>query len=150
MSPDLELSDEQRRKMEQDEVEALSREGLKPGVVEVWEDGYRTAAQQDAFEWWYFDAQFDDGSTAVVVFSTKPMTKPKDPLTPAIQIILKTPEGKHEFISETYAAGDLSGSTEACDVRIGPSRATGDLTRYEVHAEAGGAAADLVFTRGAP
>lgn len=150
MSPDLELNDEQRRKADEDDAEALAHEGLKAGVVEEWEDGYRAASQDDAFEWWYFDAEFDDGSTAVLVYSIKPMTKPKGPLTPSIQIIIKTPEGKRDRISRTFAPGDLSGSTERCDVRIGPSWARGDLSRYELHAEADGAAADLVFTRGAP
>lgn len=150
MSPDLELSDEQKRQNEVNEAEALEREGLKTGVVEPWEDGYRTAEQPDAFEWWYFDAEFDDGSTAVVVYSTKPMTKPHGPLKPAVQIIMKTPAGKRDLISREYEPAELSGSTEGCDVRIGPCWAKGDLQRYEIHAEAEGAGADLVFTRGAP
>ncbi|HEY5532514.1 MAG TPA: hypothetical protein VIK22_11015 [Candidatus Anoxymicrobiaceae bacterium] len=144
------MSDEQRRNTERENAETLQRVGLKPRVVELWEDGYRTASQPDAFEWWYFDSEFEDGSTAVVVFSTKPMTKPHDPLTPALQIIMKTPEGKRDFISIEHTPNEFNGSVDSCDVSMGKSRIKGDLDGYEVHAQAGNSKVDLVFTRGAP
>ena len=48
------------------------RLGLIPGVNQPWEDGLRTAAADGTFEWWYFDAHLDDGSTVTVEFHTKP------------------------------------------------------------------------------
>src|SRR3954462_13311559 len=36
------------------------------------EDGMRTTGEKDSYEWWYFDAHLDDGSSLVVVFYTKP------------------------------------------------------------------------------
>ena len=50
--------------------DALQREGLRE-TPEIWEDGLRLAPKPGNFEWWYFDAHFNDGSTAVVVFFTK-------------------------------------------------------------------------------
>lgn len=76
MAKELEITDELRKKVAGENKAALERLGLKPGVVEPWEDGYRPAGEKDAFEWWYFDAQFEDGSACVVTFSTKPNTKP--------------------------------------------------------------------------
>jgi hypothetical protein len=150
MAPDLELNDEQRRKKDEDERESLAREGLKPGVVELWEDGYRTAEQHHAFEWWYFDSQFEEGWTAVVVFSTKPMTQPQAGLKPSVGIILHSPDGKRYKLSPAFEAGDLTASKESCDVKIEPNHIKGDLDTYELHAESEGVSVDLVFKRGAP
>ena len=52
--------------------EDLLHEGLKP-EPEVWEDGLLADTSPGCFEWWYFDAHFMDGSTAVIVFFTKPI-----------------------------------------------------------------------------
>jgi hypothetical protein len=41
---------------------------------EKWEDGIRTSGEKGTYEWWYFDAHLDDGSTVVIVFFTKFMT----------------------------------------------------------------------------
>lgn len=150
MAPDLELSDEQRRQAEADNQKALEREGLKPGVVEEWEDSYRTSGRPDAFEWWYFDAKFEGGWTAVVVFSTKPMTKPGAPLKPSAQMIIHDPDGKRMRLGAAMGPDDLEASTDSCEVRIGPSHVKGDLRTYVLHAEGEGAALDLTFERGAP
>lgn len=119
-------------------------------MVEPWEDGYRTARRDDAFEWWYFDAQFDDGSTCVITFNTKPNTKPSGPLVPSILFITRSPEGKRESAVWTGVPADLEASAEGCDVRVGPSWVKGDLARYELHAEAEGLAADLRVERVGP
>ena len=37
-------------------------------TVENWEDGTRTDGQKNEFEWWYFDAELDDGSLIVAYF----------------------------------------------------------------------------------
>lgn len=150
MAPDLELSDEQRRSTDEDDARALEREGLKAGVVEEWEDGYRTAEQPDAFEWWYFDAQLDGGWTAVIVFSTKPMTKPHSPLKPTVQIIVHDPDGKRYRLSPSFEPDEFAASKETCDVKMGPNVVKGDLASYTMHAEAEGIAMDLEFERHAP
>ncbi len=139
-----------RERMEQALPDLLAREGLQAGLVEPWEDGYRTGDRTDAFEWWYFDCEFDDGSTAVVTFSTKPSTKPKGDLRPTILLILKTPDGEKVRLSKEFEPGELSASAGGCDVRIGPSTVKGDLDRYVMHVEADDSAADLTLTRGGP
>jgi predicted secreted hydrolase len=150
MSGELEVTEELRKKFAEETADALAREGLKPGTVEVWEDGHRTAGRDDAFEWWYFDAQFDDGSTAVVVFSTKPMTKPSGPLAPGVLIIHKPAGGKRESFTSNPGPAAFSASTDACDVRMGPNWARGDLASYALHAEAEGIAVDLDIRREGP
>jgi predicted secreted hydrolase len=150
MSGELEVTGELRRQFAEENEAALKREGLNPDRVEVWEDGYRTKDIENGFEWWYFDAQLDDGSTLVTVFTTKPLTKPKGPMDPAILIIYKDAAGKRETFSDHYDPAGLSSARESCDVRIGPSWAKGDLETYQLHAEAEGFAADLSAKRKSP
>jgi hypothetical protein len=150
MSGEIEVTEELRESVAREMAEALEREGLNPGQVEPWEDGWRTSSQPDAFEWWYFDAQFADGSTAVITFSTKPMTKRKGPLTPTVMVIVKPKDGKRESSSTVYEPGDMTAVTELCDVRIGPSRVQGDLRSYELHAESGDLSVDLEIAGVAP
>jgi len=150
MSGELEVTPELRKKAAEENAAALARMGLKPDTVEVWEDGYRTADETDAFEWWYFDAQFDDGSTAVITFSTKPHTKPKGPLSPVVLIIYRSRDGERKSYVPKFAVDELVASTEGCDVRIGPNWVKGDLAAYELHVEAEDFAIDLALRRQGP
>ncbi len=47
--------------------EIIKKAGLGESVA-LWEDGQRCDSGPGFFEWWYFDAHLDDGTTAVVVF----------------------------------------------------------------------------------
>jgi hypothetical protein len=57
----------------------LQRDGLTETVA-PWEDGLRAETGPGHFEWWYFDAHLDDGSTAVIVFATKSLLARKGSL----------------------------------------------------------------------
>ncbi|MCX5974367.1 MAG: hypothetical protein NTU59_06830 [Coprothermobacterota bacterium] len=130
--------------------EDLQREGLKE-YVEPWEDGYRTHDHpQDTFEWWYLDADLEDGSSTVIVFNTKPHTHPQGPLAPSAGLLWRHPDGKREQLADKRTPEEFSASTEGCDVHIGPSWLKGDLNRYEMHTEIEGVIADFVFQRGSP
>lgn len=148
---DLPDTAEVRTAMDAAQTEGLAALGLKPGTVEVWEDGYRAAENADStFEWWYFDCQFDDGSTLVVTFSNKPHTDPSGPLTPTVLIIRQLPDGTRLHVEPTFAADVFTASTERCDVRIGPNCVTGDLDSYTLHVETDGLVADVEIVRAAP
>jgi len=148
---DIPDTPEVRAAMDKAQAEALERNGLQPGTVDVWEDGYRAAKTADStFEWWYFDCQFDDGSTLVVTFSNKPHTAPDGPITPTLLVIRQQPDGTSVHLEPSFAEGEFSASTERCDVRIARSTVTGDLAHYELHVEAEGIVADVVIDRVAP
>ncbi len=125
--------------------EFLERDGLTESVA-VWEDGQRAETGRGSFEWWYFDAHFDDGSTAVIVFATKPLLERNGPLKPNVALTITRPDGSRVGQFPLFPPEQFSASAEACDVRIGPNWARGDLHRYAVHAEMGGIACDLTFT----
>lgn len=150
MARELEITDEFRKQIAAKTEEALKHEGLNPDRIEVWEDGYRTAEREDAFEWWYFDLQLDDGSTLVITYSTKPNTKPKGPLAPEVLFITRSRDGGRKSAIWRGRPEDLSASTDRCDVRMGPSWVRGDLDHYELHAEADGLSADLQIERVSP
>lgn len=127
----------------------LAREGLKPDV-EAWEDGFRTLKQPEAFEWWYFDFQLEDGTTVVVCFTTKGKGVGQPVLTPNATTIIKDPDGNKQKITIDYSAGEFKAGESSCDVKIGHNTLNGDLDHYEIHTEGDGTVVDLAFDRGAP
>lgn len=129
--------------------ELLAREGLTETVT-LWEDGLRADTGRGSFEWWYFDAHFNDQTTAVIVFSTKPLLERNGPLKPNVSLTITRSDGTKLFQFPIFPANQFSASKEKCDVRSGPNWTRGDLHRYEVHAEMDGIAADLTFTGSVP
>ncbi len=123
-------------------AEDLRNEGLAV-VPEVWEDGLRTDAVPGVFEWWYFDAHFDDGSTAVIVFYTKSMLDRQVKLLPSVSITITRPDGKKLTAFKFYPPEDFKASKETCDVRINRQWVKGDLASYALHVDADELGADL-------
>ncbi len=129
--------------------EFLRREGLTDTVA-PWEDGLRAETGRGAFEWWYFDAHLDDGSTAVIVFATKSLLERKGPLKPQLLLTITRPDGHKLDRSRTFTPDQFSASKDGCDVRMGENHVTGDLHRYTLHAANDDLAADLTFTGSVP
>ena len=125
--------------------EDLAREGLTE-TVKIWEDGLRADTGRGSFEWWYFDAHLDDGSTAVIVFLTKPLLERNGPLKPGVSLTITRPDGTKVLEFPLYAPELFRASKETCDVRIADSWVRGNLHQYQLHAETGELAADLTFT----
>lgn len=125
--------------------EFLERDGLTESIA-PWEDGLRIGTGRGTFEWWYFDAHFDDGSTAVIVYGTKPLIERNRPLKPFVSLTITRADGTKAIDFLHFPADQFKAEKESCDVRIGPNWTRGDLHRYEVHFESDGLAADLTFT----
>lgn len=125
--------------------EELARSGIT-GIVETWEDGLRADTGRGFFEWWYFDAQLDDGSTAVIVFMTKEIIARSGPLKPGLKMTITRPDGFKISAAPVFPPAAFSASKHSCDIRIGPNWARGDLHTYQLHAQANGMSADLTFT----
>lgn len=128
--------------------EFLARDGLSE-TIQPWEDGQRVPTDRGAFEWWYFDAQFQDGTTAVIVFATKPIINPAAPLTPNLSLTITRADGHKTIEFDLPPPNQFSASTESCNVCIGSSwarwsEASGHWI-YHLHAETHTMAADLTF-----
>ena len=112
----------------------FEKHGLKPGSSpEKWEDGMRTSGEKNTFEWWYFDAHLNDGSTLVVVFYTKPFTRLSKGLTPYITIDLEKPDGTKLHRSIKYDPDQFKAATDSCHVQIGSNYIKGNLKEYYLH-----------------
>ncbi len=122
--------------------EDFARLGLKRDRIEPWEDGMRTSGGRGSYEWWYFDAHLEDGSSLVVTFYTKWLLKPKGPEAPMVQVNLDRPgkPTRQAFVNATPK--EFSASKERCDVRIKDCYFRGDLHTYEIRVVADGLTVD--------
>lgn len=129
--------------------EFLARDGLTE-TVQPREDGQRAPVSRGHFEWWYFDAHFDDSTTAVIVYATKPIISPGAPLIPNLSLTITRPDGTKLAEFDLPPAEQFSASAEACDVHIGPSwvkwAERGGRWTYVLHAVTRTMSADLTFT----
>ncbi|MBQ9745638.1 MAG: hydroxyneurosporene dehydrogenase [Clostridia bacterium] len=106
--------------------------GLKRNTVEIWEDGMRTDGSKGTYEWWYYDSHFPDGTIMVIIFFSKSPISVNGPITPQATLELTLPDGT-KLSDEVHAKIENSHySKEKCDVRIGRSKFTGDLSHYDI------------------
>jgi hypothetical protein len=131
-----------------DRPQDYQRLGINPDHVEMWEDRRRSGDGPTEWEWWYSDFILDDGTKAVIQFTTadqKGMVERT--ATPVILVTLTEPDGTVHKTRKKYKAKDATYATDRCDVRIGPHRFAGDLHEYDIHVEeSDGIAADLRLT----
>ena len=115
--------------------------------IQPFEDGLRTdPARSGHYEWWYFDAHLDDGSTLVVTFYTKDFAAPSGGLAPMITIDLDLPDGRTINKRAVYDPATFSSSSEGCDVRIDGHRFVGDLHEYRITATVDEVSVDVTLT----
>lgn len=103
---------------------------------EPWEDGLRSSGKEGSFEWWYTDAEFDDGTKAVVIFYTKKMFDIDGPANPTVSFQLTLPDGA--YYESVFSEGENSvirASKECCDVAIGKNTIRFCNGNYEIHFE---------------
>ena len=129
--------------------EDLLQEGLKP-EPEVWEDGIRADTASGSFEWWYFDTHFEDGSTAVIVFFTKPILNRNAGLMPGASLTITRPNGEKISRFLVVPPEEFSAAREHCDVRIGKNYVQGDLKQYHLRVDAGEISAELEMQSSVP
>jgi len=115
-----------------DRDEDYARLGLTRGRIEPWEDGMRTSGGRGSYEWWYFDAHLDDGSSLVITFCTKWVFRPAGPLAPLVTVDLNTPGQPAKHLVIRGRPEEFDASRDKCDVRIKDSYFRGDLHAYQI------------------
>jgi hypothetical protein len=127
--------------------------GIAERDIAVWEDGFRTSpGGPGTFEWWYFDAVLEDGSTLVINFMVKDIRGGrgiKQPATPVVTFELDRPDGTHVERSLS-AHDDFAFAADRCDVRVGANTFAGDLHSYAIHVDIDGVTADVTLTGRVP
>lgn len=126
-----------------DKPEDYAHLKLEKRHVQPWEDGIRIDTGSPNLEWWYCDADLDDGIGLAIIFSTKDGTRPNQPLQPDLEIDLTLPDGKRIVRMYRAKPEDFSASKDGCDVQIGPYRFTGDLHEYRIVGAADELSVDL-------
>lgn len=119
------------------------RLGVKKGSIALWEDGIRTTGKKGEYEWWYFDAKLEDGSSLVIHFHTAPMTANVRGFSPSIGFSWTGADGMEIRDDQKYDAAQCSFDRERCCVRIGKSSFEGDLHTYHIHFETEKVQADV-------
>ena len=99
--------------------------------IQIFEDGLRTNSKSGNYEWWYFDSKYEDGSSLVIIFFSKPVTSMKSGFSPYVSFDYIGSNGVE--IHTTYKSKDFKLSKEMCDVRIGDCYIKGDLKHYEIY-----------------
>ena len=130
--------------------EDYQRLGLNRDRVEIHEDGTNTRGADGTYEWWYFDAAMDDGSSLVLVFYTRSMMNPNSPLAPFATLEWHAPDGTVRSERVNVPASGFSASENQCEVRIGNCGIRGDLKEYELHFEKGDIKVDATLKSNAP
>jgi hypothetical protein len=133
-----------------DRPEDFAKLGIKPGVIQAFEDGMRTEGGPGGYEWWYFDAHLSDGSSLVIVFYTKEMTNPGGGLAPFVMVQLDGPGRAPLHLEARVPPTAFSASRERCDVRIGDNSFRGDLHDYAIHVSHDDATIDVRLTGEVP
>jgi hypothetical protein len=124
---------------------------LASGEIAIWEDGFRTdPGGPGTFEWWYFDAVLDDGSTLVINFMVKDIRGGMNQsANPVVTFELDRPGGTH--VERTFHTDDdFAFATEHCDVRVGTNTFVGDLHTYTIHVDIDTVIADVTLTGRVP
>ena len=134
-----------------DRPEDFRRFGLDPHAIGRWEDGLRTDPTcRGTYEWWYFDANLDDGAKLVVVFYTKPIIAAQGRLSPTVLINLALPDGTSVERTQTFPDASFSAATETCAVRIADNFLDGDLHTYRISAAINEVSVEVTLTGEVP
>ena len=87
----------------------------------------------EAFEWWYFDASFDNGYSMVMSWQMANM-KLKGVIMPfrVIQFAIYDPQGNKTAKSPMFRVDDYNASNTSCDVTMGSNHLQGNYPRYDI------------------
>ena len=123
-------------------------EELNQGLLPV-EDARHRLRGPFAYEWWYFDAVFDNGYSAVAIMWPMNYSK-RWRRQCTIQLSIYTPHGEN-IKNYVFPPRNLfRGSYTQCDASVGDSYVRGAHPRYEVKMRTRDAAVDLVFEAETP
>jgi len=84
------------------------------------------------WEWWYFDADFDNGYTMVGTFHFGSPRPPANPDARFIEVALYDPQGNRRMVRERYPKDQCSAAEETCRVVIGPNILEGEPPKYHL------------------
>jgi predicted secreted hydrolase len=113
------------------------------------EDGDHYSPERDFFEWWYFDAAFENGYRLVAILHSSLYNAVDH--KPTIDLRVTPPGMSSQVAIGRYSRAEYQAAADHCDVQIASCRAYLDGPgRYRLRLEQGPISADLVFDALAP
>ena len=97
-------------------------------AVQLWEDGARTDDSNNQFEWWYFDAELDDGSMVVAYFYKVHFLKDQF----FIGYNYTSPEKEDFFKLKYFKKNEVSFQSDSCAVLMNKNSFSGNLNDYNI------------------
>ena len=97
-------------------------------AVQLWEDGARTDDSNNQFEWWYFDAELDDGSMVVAYFYKVHFLKDQF----FIGFNYTSPEKEDFFKLKYFKKNEVSFQSDSCAVLMNKNSFSGNLNDYNI------------------
>ena len=97
-------------------------------TVQLWEDGARTDDSKNQFEWWYFDAELDDGSLVVAYFYKVHFLKDQY----FIGFNYTSPEKEDFFRLKYFKKNEVSFQSDSCSVSMNQNSFSGNLESYNI------------------
>jgi hypothetical protein len=116
-----------------------------PRPLNLVEDGAHRLPGDKFFEWWYFDAHFDNGYHLVVALHTALFNIISRPAVIAVH--LYGPGGWKKVGMTAFKPSEVSSAVGQCDVRLGPSRVWDAGNHYGVYVEQGSIRVSLEYHR---
>ncbi|GAP00427.1 hypothetical protein [Fructobacillus ficulneus] len=115
-----------------DEAADFAKVGLDKNHIVAREDGERVDPDGENYEWWYFDANLNDGSQLVTTFYAKSVVNPSPGLKPSMEVEWTKADGTAIKEKIEFKPEDFSASKDTCDVKMGKNYFRGDLHHYEI------------------
>jgi hypothetical protein len=109
--------------------------GLK---VTPKDDAIHPSNSPERWEWWYFDADFDNGYNMIGTFHFGSPRPPANPDARFIEIALYDPKGNKRMVRKRYPKEECSAAEDKLDVVIGPNTFKGDLKKTHLFFSADG------------
>ncbi|WEV43927.1 hypothetical protein OZX56_01475 [Lactobacillus sp. ESL0684] len=116
-----------------DTSEDFKKYDINKHTIATWEDGIRTNPNtKGTYEWWYFDANLNDGSQLVITFFAKSAVNPGSELEPSIDIEHTQADGSKISDHLEFTPAEFSAAKDDCNVKIGQNYFRGNLKHYQI------------------
>jgi len=123
----------------------MADRGPFPKYVEADEGLHWDPTSNAWWDWWYFDADFDNGYILVTTYHFGSPHTP-DPNARFIEFAIYDPQGNRHFIRKRFALEECACADGTCDVVMGHNTAKGEgIKRFTLRFDEGGLGCDLVF-----
>ena len=109
------------------------------------DDGLHPSDAPGWWEWWYFDADFENGYTMAGTFHFGSPRPPGHRDARFIEIAIYDPEGDKRSVRKRYPKEQCSALEETCKVVIGPNIFEGEIPKYHLYFSEGEQGCDLTY-----